>query len=89
MQKLTIEQSTFQVEVTDENVHINKHLVYDSKKGFVTPETKEKVIISEQFCKAVNSGGDTTVIFVDSHIFDSNDYEIELVLTKKKQTNDE
>ena len=89
MEKLIIEKPDFTVSiVNDKKVYIQDKLVYSSKGGFVKTETTEddEIVIQKQFCNAVTSGVDTTVIYVDGHIFDSKEYDIEVIL---KPRNDE
>jgi len=86
MEKLIIEKPDFTVSiVNDKKVYIQDKLVYSSKRGFVKTETTEddELVIQKQFCNAVTSGVDTTVIYVDGHIFDSKEYDIEVILKPK------
>ena len=91
-EKLTIEKPDFIVSIVNEKeVYVQNRLIYSAKKGFIKTETTtdDEIVIQKQFCNAVTSGVDTTVIYVDGHIFDSKEYDIEVILKPKKPTNDE
>ena len=87
-EKLTIEKPNFTVSIVDEKeVYVQDKLIYSAKEGFVKTETtaNDEIVIQKQFCNAVTSGVDTTVIYVDGHIFDSKKYDIEIKLKPKKR----
>ncbi len=77
MNEFIINKPGMNVKVTDTEVFVNDVIVFSKD------ETNEPKTIPSDCCNAVNSGGDTTVVYVDGHLFDSKKYDIQIVLNKK------
>ena len=95
-ERLTIVKPDFKVDIVDEGeVYIQDQLVYSVGEGFAPfitepePEMNDDIVIPGTQCSAVNSGGDTTVVIVDGHIFDSEEYDVVVTLKRKKDELDE